>query len=1150
MTKFIHLRLLSLYSLLESTLKIEKIIELAQKYKMPALAVTDKNNLFGALEFSLYAQKNGIQPINGVVLDIKVENHGKEIYGEILILAKDQVGFQNLLKLCSAIYTKNDRSVKESISLDDLEKYSNGLIVLSGYDQGIIGKLLLQKKFDEAENFSTKLKSIFENCFYFEISRHGTNSEKLIEVDYVELAHKLDIPLVATNRVMFDDISTHPAHDVLRCIAEGTTIENTDRNRASNQCFFKSQEEMVKLFQDLPSSLENTVNIARRCSVFAERSSPILPSFTDNPESEKQLLKDLAKDGLKNRLEKKFTNENISKEDIENITKLYNDRIDYELEIICDMNFSGYFLIVSDFIKWAKKENITVGPGRGSGAGSIVAWSLLITDVDPIRFGLLFERFLNPKRVSMPDFDIDFCQERREEVIEYVRNKYGHQRVGNIITFGKLQAKAAIKDVARVLGMRFDLANYITDLVPFNAVTPVTLSQALKEIPELAYAYLGKGLFKIDGDKNLIKQVLDTALALEGLCRHVSVHAAGIVIAGKDLVEIVPLYKDQNSDSLIIQYSMKMAEEAGLVKFDFLGLQTLTVISQCKQELSKSGIEVDFEKIDFNDNPTYEMLSTGNSTGVFQFESIGMRDSLRKLKPDNINDIVALGALYRPGPMENIPIYISCKHGYMKPDYIHSLLINILKETYGVIVYQEQVMEIARTLAGYTLGASDLLRRAMGKKNKDEMNAQQRIFIEGTKENKIKENDAIKIFESVAKFAGYGFNKSHAVSYGIISFQTAYLKANYPLEFFVTYMNLEINDSDKIYVLLGDAKNSNIQIVPPDINKSEGGFIFDRGANSIIYALGAIKGITRLIGDQISEERKKNGPYRSIIDFMERNISINLNKRAIEHLIKAGSFDLLHENRNSLLNSLPRLISHSNSANQDRLQNQFSFQVVNTDDIIVDSEKPSHIEKAMYEMEVTGLFLSSHPLSLYEAYIKQGQIVLSDKLKTDLIIGNSKVRLFGVIHKKDTRMSGNRRFTILSLSDYKGFYELTIFNDEVIKSYGHLTNVGQIVCVTCDASNDGVNSRLTALKFEDIKYILNPQNDLVININNEYILDNILGILYNLRSEEGTFVKIKYSYKKLFLVCLNLNEKFNLSIEDLAKLKKFSVKIDSEIDGG
>lgn len=1141
MAEFIHLRLFSLYSLLESTLKIEKIIQLAEKYQMPAIALTDKNNLFGALEFSLYAQKNGIQPINGIVVDLKyIDSQNQEFYGEILLLAKDEKGFQNLLKLASVIYTENNRSVREHITLDNLKDFSEGLIALSGYNLGIIGKFLLDNNDEEAEKSANHLQSIFQDRFYFEISRHGQKDEKIIENQYIKLSNKLDIPLVATNKVMFDDISMHAAHDVLKCIAHGLTIEHTDRPRASNQSFFKSSKEMLELFKDLPGAIENTVNIARRCHVFAEKSNPILPSFTDDAETEDQLLKDLAKKGLQERLDKKIANENISKNEADQIIEQYNKRIDYELEVICKMHFAGYFLIVSDFIKWAKKNSITVGPGRGSGAGSVIAWSLLITDVDPIRFGLLFERFLNPERVSMPDFDIDFCQERREEVIEYVRNKYGHQRVANIITFGKLQAKAAIKDVARVLGMRFDLANYITDLVPFNAVTPVTLSQAIKEIPELAHAFSGKGLFKIDGDKNLIKQVLDTALALEGLCRHVSVHAAGIVIAGKDLVEILPLYKDQNSDSLIIQYSMKMAEEVGLVKFDFLGLQTLTVIARSKEELLKSDIDVDFEKIDFDDKKTYEMLSTGNSTGVFQFESVGMKDSLKKLKPDSINDIVALGALYRPGPMENIPTYISCKHGLIKPDYIHELLVNTLKETYGVIVYQEQVMEIARILGGYTLGASDLLRRAMGKKNKDEMNAQQKMFVEGAKANKIRENDAQKIFESVAKFAGYGFNKSHAVSYGIISFQTAYLKANYPLEFFVTYLNLEMNDSDKIYVLFQDIKNNNINIIAPDINISDGNFALDRKTNSIIYALGAIKSVTKLIGNQIREEREKNGKYKSIIDFMERTAKLNFNKRSVEHMIKAGCFDSLHDNRNSLIESIPRLFSHSNIAIQDKLQNQFSFHVVNTEEILVNQPAPSHIDQAMYEMEVTGLFLSTHPLSLYDDYLSKSKIILASKINQDIQVGNSKVALIGVIHKKDSRMSGNRRFITLSISDHTGFYEITIFNDEVIKTYGHLTNVGQMVCIICDAANDGTNIRLTAVKFQTIEEIINDKKELIFTINDDKSLDQILTILNSFKIDDGSTIKIKYNFKNRFYIIIDLNQKFDLSIENFLKLKDFT----------
>ncbi len=697
---FVHLRTQSSYSMLESALKIDQIVSLTKKHSMPAVCLADRGNLFGLLEFSLSAYKAGVQPICGCILKFAYVKDKKTYFSEILLIAKDQVGYQNLLRLVSYSFTKNDRKICNHVTQDDLIHHSEGIIALSCYTEGITGKFLLAKNYEGASSAAKFLQTIYGDRFYFEISRHNLEKEKLIEQRYIDIAYNLGIPLVATNNVLFADTSMHDAHDVLLCISAGVVKENIDRARSSNQCYFKSVEEMIQLFQDLPEAISNTGYLAQRCYVMAEAKEPMMPSFAEGGNSEEQLLRAQARNGLLSRLEIKYQSEEISPEEQQIANDQYFARLDYELSIICRMNFSGYFLIVSDFIKWSKQQDILVGPGRGSGAGSIVAWALLITDLDPIKFGLLFERFLNPERISMPDFDIDFCQERREEVIAYVSQKYGYGKVGQIITFGKMQAKAVIKDVSRVLGLKYDFANYLTDLVPFNAISPVTLNQAIHEVSELGRAARGEGLYNLRGEEALIKQVLSTALILEGLHRHASIHAAGIVIAAKDLMEIVPVYKDINSTMLVIQYSMKYADIAGLIKFDFLGLQTLTVITKTKDLLRRQNIDVDFTTSKFDDEKAYSMLSRGEGTGVFQFEGPGMKDSLRRLRPDNIKDIIALGALYRPGPMENIPTYIACKHGRQKPDYLHPSLEPILEETYGVIIYQEQVLEIAKVLSG------------------------------------------------------------------------------------------------------------------------------------------------------------------------------------------------------------------------------------------------------------------------------------------------------------------------------------------------------------------------------------------------------------------------------------------------------------------
>ncbi len=1121
--QFIHLRTQSSYSLLESAIKIDAIIARTKKLKMPAIALTDRNNLFGMLEFSMEATKSRIQPIHGALVTLKSHQE----LGEILLIAKNNIGYKNLLKLVSHIYTKPERENNLEISFDDLKNYQDGLIVLSGYINGHIGKALLSEDYALAKKYAEEFKELLGDRFYMEIMRHGLEKEKTIEAAYINLAIECSIPLVATNNIFFENIELHDAHDVLLCIAEGVVKEQTDRNRVSNQCYFKSGAEMTELFSDLPEAIENTYYIMQRCVAIAEPSPPCLPNFTSGDISEEALLRKEAHEGLEKRLEQKFILENIEEKEQKLIRDTYLKRIDYELEIICKMNFSGYFLIVSDFIKWSKNNGIPVGPGRGSGAGSVVAWSLLITDPDPIKFGLLFERFLNPERISMPDFDIDFCQEGRDEVIKYVRSKYGDSKVGQIITFGKMQAKAVIKDVSRVLGLRYEYADYLTELVPFNAVTPVTLGQAINEVSELGQAARGGGLYNLKGEEELIKQVLDTALILEGVHRHVSVHAAGIVIGATDLVEILPIYKDPSSDMLIIQYSMKYAEAAGLVKFDFLGLQTLTVIDKCVQLIEKQGITIDLANLPFTDEKSYELLTRGESSGVFQFESVGVRDSLRKLKPDCIEDIIAIGALYRPGPMDNIPAYISCKHGRQAPDYLHPKLEETLKETYGVIIYQEQVLEIARVLAGYTLGAADLLRRAMGKKIKAEMDAQEVMFIEGAKKNGVSVDQAANIFASVAKFAGYGFNKAHATAYGIISYQTAYLKANYPAEFLTTCMNLDMGDSDKINLFIQESNNFGIEIIPPDVNRSYGSFMIGHRASSsssttepmtrndkidsqvkpendgkyIYFALGAIKNVTVNLGDIIAEERSKK-PFASMMDFMERIPTKALNRRGLENLIKAGAFDSLHSNRNELLLSIPKLLSHANSHHHETLMQQFSLLGADVAYILEKAEDLSDEEKSIMEFEVCGVFLRNHPITQYNKLLEAKNVKNSYQLKHEIKPGSHKIDIAGIIQKKDARMSARGRFITVGLSDSYGNFEVTIFNESVMKEYSELLELQKMVVVTCDLFKDEGGGRLTAIKFCDIEqYLSKDMHEMTIYLNSMEELDQLTKTLLEKKSD-------------------------------------------------
>ncbi|WP_341757251.1 MULTISPECIES: DNA polymerase III subunit alpha [unclassified Candidatus Tisiphia] len=1187
---FIHLRVQSSYSFLESALTIDRIVELAQLHKMPAICLADKGNLFGSLEFALASCKAGVQPINAAIVNIAFTENS---FCEIVLIAKDEIGYKNLLKAVSDSFTKNDRKICNHITFDDLVKYQEGLIILSGYTDGIIGKSLIARDEELAIFWATKLQSIFGDRFYFEIMRHHLAVEQSIEENYIKIASNLGIPLVATNKVLFSDVDMHDAHDVLLCISTGVSKEVEERKKVSNGCYFKSPKEMLELFSDLPNARQNTVHLAQRCHFMAHANPLMLPNFSSLNINEVDIIRKESTAGLLSRLDTKFKRENIAIDKQEDIKQQYLIRLNYELDIICRMEFSGYFLIVSDFIKWSKQQNIMVGPGRGSGVGSVVAWSLLITDLDPIKFGLLFERFLNPERISMPDFDIDFCQERRGEVINYVRSKYGDNKVGQIITFGKMQAKAVIKDVSRVLGLPYKYAEYLTELVPFNAVSPVTLNQAIKEVKELNIAARGEGLYNLDGQEELIKQVIDTSLVLEGLHRHASTHAAGIVIAGKDLVEILPVYKDLNSDMLVVQYSMKYAEIAGLIKFDFLGLQTLTVITKCLELLKQQGINIDFSNMLFDDRKTYEMLCSGRAIGVFQFESSGMQDSLRRLKPDSIQDIIALGALYRPGPMENIPTYIACKHGLQQPDYLHEMLKPILEETYGVIIYQEQVLEIAKEMAGYSLGGADILRKAMGKKIKSEMAEQEEIFVKGAMANNVSRQQAQSIFATVAKFASYGFNKAHASAYGVISYQTAYLKANFPAEFLVACLNLELNNHDKINLFIQEARNNNIAIIPPNINLSTGYFstvtnqisispilchsreggnldpclrrddikdcrdgtqeeLHDpqevEGQKSIIYALAAIKSVTVDFGKILVAERVKNGNFKSIIDVIERLPPKSINRKLLENLIKAGCFDTLHSNRNQLLLSVSKLLAYASSYHVERVSDQFSLIKVSSTNqqVLIDAEPLDNNTASCYEFEVLGLFITLHPLSRYQDLLARLNISTSTNLQNDFPNGTSQIRIAGVIQKKDSRMSARGRFITLQLSDQFGIFELTIYSEEILKNFVHLLDIQSLVVVNCDLFKDAGGTRLIARSFATIDDVINEERlEIKLYPQNHSELCQIVDLLKKRINPERNNIRIilllKVSIDDKFTAKICLPEILALETEDFEFLNQFTL---------
>ncbi|MGL9757812.1 MAG: DNA polymerase III subunit alpha [Wolbachia sp.] len=1007
---FIHLRVHSVYSLLESSVKIEELIGLCLQNKMPAVAVTDSGNLFGSLEFAEYAANRGIQLIIGC--NIIVRHLEQNL--SILLLAKNEQGYTNLVTLVSESFKKRKNSSDiPYVDFDELLNLSSGLIALTG---GCLAQLLLEQDKETVE----KLLSAFNGHLYVELQRHGLSKELELEETLIDFAYQHDIPLVATNDVFFSNRSDYEAYDILTCISDGSYALENNRKKLTTEHYFKSAAEMKELFSDIPEAIYNTSVVARRCSYMTRSRQPILPKFPCRKnKTENEELREQSIAGLELRIANE-TDINL---------KQYHDRLNYELGVITSMNYSGYFLIVSDFICWSKANGIPVGPGRGSGAGSIVAWSLQITDLDPIKFGLIFERFLNPDRISMPDFDIDFCQEKRDLVIDYVQKKYGY--VAQIITFGKLQARAVLRDVGRVLQMPYAQVDKISKMVPFNPVNPVTLSQAIE---------FDQNLQKERDSDEVIAKLLDISLKLEGIYRHVSTHAAGVVICDQKLENFVPVYYDPNSALPITQYSMKYVEKAGLIKFDFLGLGTLTLIDHVCRLINRDEKKFDISSVSLIDQRTYEMLSRGDSIGVFQLESSGMREALIKLKPDCIEDIIALISLYRPGPMDNIPTYVARKHGLEKPDYIHPLLEGVLKETFGVIIYQEQVMEIARILSGYSLAEADLLRRAMGKKIKEEMDKQRELFVQGATKNGVDYDRASYIFDLVAKFAGYGFNKSHAAAYSIISYQTAYLKANYPLEFFTALMNLNIDDRDKLNLFYHAAKFSGVTVLPPDINKSQAGFSIE--GECIRYGIAALRNVGFSIAEGTVNAR--SSPYKDIWEFIQ-NLGHIINKRALESLIKSGTFDSVHKNRKQLYKSIDTLIYF---ANKNRQSNQAAL-FGNLDVLkpkLENVEDFNEEEKLEHELFSLGFYLTNHPLEKFRTLLKKLNIGFIGESKT--------IKTAGVILNVRMRTSERGRFVILTLSDPHNVSEIAFYNNEIIEEKRNLFSPGAFVIIDLEISEN------------------------------------------------------------------------------------------------
>jgi DNA polymerase-3 subunit alpha len=1069
---FVHLRVHSAYSLSEGAIKMKDLVKLAAKNSMPAVAVTDTGNLFGALEFGLAATDAGVQPIVGSQAHIRRQD-GTAKQGHVLppdqlvLIAQNSKGYDNLLKVLSKAFIETESHETPQFSLEALKSASEGLICLTGGPTGAIGRMLFEDHPDLAEAYLLELKEVFGDRLYIELQRHaGSEIEVKIEPGLIDLAYKHDVPLVATNDVYFANQDMYEAHDVLLCIAQGATISTDERRRLTPDHYFKSAAEMRALFADLPEACDNTLVIARRCAVSSPMRKPILPPFDNGDgQPEPEALRAQSEEGLRRRLEAHVFTDDMAPEKRAAVTKEYQDRLAFELDVIIKMGFPGYFLIVSDFIKWAKDHEIPVGPGRGSGAGSIVAWALTITDLDPIRFGLLFERFLNPERVSMPDFDIDFCQDRRDEVIKYVQKRYGHDKVAQIITFGKLQARAVLRDVGRVLQMPYGQIDRISKLVPNNPANPVTLEQAVAGEPALQQMR--------DSDEQ-IARLIAVGLQLEGLYRHASTHAAGVVIGDRPLDELVPIYRDPRSDMPVTQFNMKYVEMAGLVKFDFLGLKTLTVLVKAVQWIKrKKGIDIDLARIPLDDAKTYEMLARGDASGVFQLESSGMRSVLRDMKPDRIEDLIAVVALYRPGPMDNIPSYIARKHGREEPDYLNPMLEGILKETYGIMIYQEQVMQIAQVLSGYSLGGADLLRRAMGKKIKEEMDAQRLLFVEGAGKNGVDPGQASNIFDQVQKFAGYGFNKSHAAAYAIVSYQTAYLKANFPVEFFAASMTYDMGNTDKLNSFRQELRKLKVPLLGPDINHSLPDFgveEYEPGKFGVRYALAAVKNVGDQAMKSVVAEREANGPFRNLDDLAARIDAKQVNKRQMENLALAGAFDSLEPNRQRVFQGVEAIIRHAGSVAEEKASNQTnlfggpSAEAVSTPTIqlpVMADWLPN--ERLQREFDAIGFYLSAHPLDVYGKTLKRLGASTQAELLAKVGSGEpQRVRLAGIMVSKREGMSQRgSRYAFVQFSDATGVFEVTFFS-EILAVSRELLDSGKPMLITCDARAEGEQLRLTA----------------------------------------------------------------------------------------
>ena len=1048
---FVPFRILSAYTMLEGAIDPKAMAKLAKERGFPAVAIADRNGLYGAVMFANACKAEGIQPIIGTLLGVARPSRDEGAEGKqvdyLPLYAQDEAGYDNLCHLVSKAHLERPLEFEPHVRIGDLDGRTDGLIAFTGASEGAVTRLLAEGQQSHAEALLDRLQALFPDRLYIELARRGDPVEERAEAALVDLAYARDLPLVATNPANFAEPHMHKAHDAMLCIAGSTHVDAEERTRSNPESYVKTYHMMEEAFADLPEAVQNTVVVAQRCAYAPPYRKPILPSLAGDLEGEARALEEDARKGLEARLEPYGE---MSEEE----RKVYFDRLQFEVDIINQMGFPGYFLIVADFIKWAKDHDIPVGPGRGSGAGSLVAWALTITDLDPIQLGLLFERFLNPERVSMPDFDIDFCETRRGEVIRYVQQKYGHDHVAQIITFGKLKARAVLRDTGRILQMSYGHVDRLCKMVPNHPTDPWTLPRALNGAADFKNEY--------DND-NEVKRLVDLAMQLEGFPRNSSTHAVGVVIGDRPLAKLVPLYRDPRSDMPVTQYDMKNVESSGLVKFDFLGLKTLSVLKKAVDLLKRREIDIDLSQLPLDDPKVYELMKAGNTVGVFQLESEGMRRTLTAVKPTNFGDIIALVSLYRPGPMDNIPLFGKRKAGEVAIEFPHAKLEGILAETYGIFVYQEQVMQAAQILAGYSLGDADLLRRAMGKKVQAEMDIQRERFVTGCKEvSGIEKAEANALFDLIDKFAGYGFNKSHAAAYALLAYQTAWLKAHYPEEFYAASMCFDMHQSEKLAIFVDDARRGGITVLPPSLNHSEAEYTVEQTDDgyAVRYALAGIRNVGERAMEAIVEEREAAGRFESLKDLFERLPKGSMNSRQLEALISAGALDEFEANRAKLMANADMLLAVADAAERERSSGQAGLfggedAAVDDDLRLKDAEDWSLSEARAREKENMGFSFKQHATAAYREIASAQGARSHASLMSGGVPGGGRMGAVMAVQVEGASKGTTKRgkpFIRADFSDASGQFSAACFEEGLVEKFLEWARNG--TCVKLDVELD------------------------------------------------------------------------------------------------